>query len=347
MRFVRPIIGAAAALCVFNASASAETIDQQQPFINASAGFLGVGGDSEQQLAQTFEVGVSGRLIALDLPMTCSGEAPVIEVRRQAGGQPTGTVLRAITPSIGDIPASYGGFQRLYLPAPLVVSTGDALAFTVKQSGDGNCSYATSPPGDHYLRGSGFFDARPNPPGWIAFKHVLDPWDDLPFRTVMEDAADRRADRCVIPDLIDPATGEPLELPISRFVPACRCFEDSAAREFRCGVLHPDFVLLRRIPWPLKPGAPFKEVWEFTPVTPLDGPVSVRLTGAGHHKPISRVFGKNSKPGETEVTAIKVNPGFAKELPGVAAISYPMEDAKNEHLKFFGLDISIGSEDFQ
>ena len=346
MSFTRTAFTLASAIAAIVAVAKAETIDQEQPLINASAGYHGVGGDSEQKLAQTFKVGMTGRLIALDLPIACAGGDLIVEIRRQDGGKPTGAVLRTIRASLSSLgPVS---FRRLYLPTRLVVSSGDELAFTVEVEDEGNCNYATAPDGDTYPRGEGFFDSRPNPPGWVAMNDFINEPHDLPFKTVMEDAADRRAGRCVAFGITDPDTGEWLELPISRDTPACRCFEDQSAREFRCGVLHPDFYMVRRIPWPLVAGKKFTEKWEFTPLTDLDGPVRMTLKGGGLYKPVYRDFGFKSEPGQTETFEVDgIAPKAGEEVQGIAAFEYDMQDASNEHLKQFGLDTSIGPYNYK
>ena len=284
MSLAKNAIALASFVAVAMNVANAQTIDQQQPLINEAAGFVGIGGNSDQKLAQTFTVGRSGRLIALDLPFACGGATPTIELRRQSGGRPEGALLRVINPAPGDISPVYEGFQRLYFSSGVNVTSGDELAFTIRVE-EGNCNYAASPAGDTYADGQGFFDSRPNPPGWLAFKAVPNVYDDLPFRTVMEDSVSASAGNCVVPHHNDPNTGEPIVLPITDDVPICRCFQDEAAFEFRCGGFHSDFLVLRSIPQKLYAGQKYTEKWEFIPLTELDGPVRMTIQGGGLYKP--------------------------------------------------------------
>jgi hypothetical protein len=74
-------------------------------------------------------------------------------------------------------------FESLRLPRRLAVEPGDFLAI-VLSNGAGSCGVAASPDGDSYAAGRAWFDARPNPPGWLPVS-PLSPEDDLPFQTVV------------------------------------------------------------------------------------------------------------------------------------------------------------------
>lgn len=63
-------------------------------------------------------------------------------------------------------------------------------------------------------------------------------------------------------------------LPTSGDVPVCRCLRDPILRELRCGLIHPDFVLVRRTPLPVPPG-PFAVRWSFAPLGGFAGSVVV------------------------------------------------------------------------
>ena len=179
-------VGALSSVATANAAVA---VDQAQPLIDEEAGFLGIGGDSEQKLAQSFTVGVDGDLAGLRLPIAgCGSGELVITLREMAGGTPTGPVVRTLTVPPSDVPFSYSGFTDFFFAAPVAVTAGDVYAFTVETVGDGSfCSYATPPGGELYSRGQGFFDARPNPPGWLAFKGFPTGPQDLPFYTLMDD----------------------------------------------------------------------------------------------------------------------------------------------------------------
>lgn len=339
MRRFKKVVGTISCLLLSaGVSANAQTIDQQQPLIDETAGFLGVGGDSDQKLAQTFKVGVTGRMIALDLPMACGGDYR-IEIRQQAGGTPSGALVRRIEGTGTSL--GVDGFQRYPILVPIPVTAGDELSFTVETLG-GNCNYATSPDGNTYTDGQGFFDSRPNPPGWLALKGTLDTFKDLPFKTVMEDATIAGRGNCIANGVTDPNTGQWLELPIIRDVPACRCFEDPSLRELRCGAFHPDFFITRITPWPLVPGEPYEEIFDFSPITQLDGPVRMVVQGGGHEKPIVRTFGLKSKPGQSERFVTKaVAPAGDVITPGAAFFEYGMKDPTGEYQKAFGIDLTL------
>lgn len=358
MTIFKTLIAIAAATGLLTSTAHAGIVaDQEQLMIDASAGFLGVGGDSEQKLAQTFTVGADGELVGLRLPIAGCGRGDLLlEIRELDGGRPEGRLLRAVTIPGDEVQVSYEGFQDFFFPMGLDVTAGDRLAFTVQTVGeDSYCSYATAPVGDLYPSGEGYFDSRPNPPGWVSWKEFPTDPQDLAFATLLDDptVGSMSSGRCVIPGRLDPSTGLPLELPISRFVPACRCFEDAGAREFRCGVLHPDFFAIRRIPFPLTLGKPYEETWQFAPLAELDGPVKITLEGGGFEKPVQISFPVKQKfsaksavsaiagtAGQT-ITVKAMAPEKSGMIPGVATFEYEMKDAGSPYQNSFGLDTTL------
>lgn len=75
-------------------------------------------------------------------------------------------------------------------------------------------------------------------------------------------------------------------LPVTEDAPVCHCLRDRVLRELRCGVLHPDFVLVRRTPLPIPPGQPFAVRWSFAPLGDFTGAVTVEDGLApGFHEP--------------------------------------------------------------
>jgi hypothetical protein len=155
-------------------------IDQMQPSTNAAAGTLAVGGASEQKLAQTFTAALGGRLSDLFLPVSCASGALVVEIHDVVGGLPGPAVLWRMTFSAASLPAVGGRFRRLDLGGGPVVAAGARRALVLSNP-TGTCSLARSVGGDSYPGGAAFFDARPNPPGWLA----LAPERDLPFMEVV------------------------------------------------------------------------------------------------------------------------------------------------------------------
>lgn len=344
-RTIATAIGAA--LAILAMPAAAQTIDQSQPAIDEEAGFLGLGGDSEQMLAQSFTVGVDGDLVGLRLPIAGCGRGDlVLELRMlSAAGMPDGAVVRSVRIAGGDVPAAYAGFQDFFFPAGVAVSAGDVFAFVARVDGeDGYCSYATSPTGDLYPRGQGFFDARPNPPGWISFKEFAGSPQDLAFFTLMEDAGapGPSANRC-----IGFTAGGPTPLPFSDDLPICRCLEDPGLNEWRCRLMHPDFFMVRRIPLPPFNAAPdlVAEEWAFTPLKKLDGPVRMTVPGAFGKKPIIHEFGGRSKPDGFEYFSVSRDLKDGVIEPGIVRFSYPMEGATSAFQKEFGFDPSYEPDD--
>jgi hypothetical protein len=164
-------------------------VDQEQPLIDLSSPTTtAIGGASEQKLAQTFTVGIDGRLAGVGIPVGgCQGGVLEIEVQGLgADGLPDGvTRVRKSIDTAGlpsPVPAS---FVEIRLPRRLAVAAGDTLAVVLSNE-TGSCGLAQSPDGDTYTAGRAFFDARPNPPGWLP---LAPPADDLPFQTVVFGAA--------------------------------------------------------------------------------------------------------------------------------------------------------------
>lgn len=160
-------------------------VDQQQPVIDAAEGPLAVGGPSEQKLAQTFTVGLDGRFAGVGLAIGCADGRLEVEIQgTTATGEPDGVALVRRTYSGASLPGTVPAtFEPLRLPRRLAVAPGDQLALVLVNA-TGSCGVASSPDGDSYAGGRGWFDARPNPPAWLPFS-PLSPEDDLPFQTIV------------------------------------------------------------------------------------------------------------------------------------------------------------------
>lgn len=160
-------------------------VDQEQPAIDAGETTLAIGGGSEQKLAQTFTVGLAGRLAGVRLPIGCEDGRLDVEIQgTTATGEPDGGVLvrRSFRAEAlpGVVPATFVSFA---LPRRLTVAPGDVLAVVLSNE-TGTCGVASSPDGDSYPAGRAWFDARPNPPGWVSLA-AGSAEDDLPFQTVV------------------------------------------------------------------------------------------------------------------------------------------------------------------
>lgn len=162
-------------------------VDQMQPIIDETVGGLAIGGASEQQLAQTVTVARDGHLRGVFLPIGCESGRLAIEVRNvDLTGAPGAVVLARhmfdsedVTP-IGPI----FRYFKLGNDSDLSFTAGARFAIVLRNP-TGSCGIFRGPALDSYTRGAGFFDARPNPPGWIPFSET-ETRLDLPFMTVMK-----------------------------------------------------------------------------------------------------------------------------------------------------------------
>jgi hypothetical protein len=147
------------------------------------------------------------------------------------------------------------------------MAAGDRFAIVLRNE-TGECFIRRAAGGDSYLAGQAFFDARPNRAGvWFSMRDYGDP-DDLPFRTLIETTVTGHENQCSVRGLDSP-------IPIPKFVPVCRCLQDTHLREQRCMLLHPSLMLFRRLPLSLKPGEPFTVRWTLMPLAPIEGIVEV------------------------------------------------------------------------
>ncbi|HUJ01334.1 MAG TPA: hypothetical protein VLY46_13930 [Usitatibacter sp.] len=156
--------------------------------IDYAGSTLGIGGSSEQKLAQTLTVVAGGTLEGVFLPIGCGTSAGKgklsIEIHDVAGGIPGPNVLaqRAVAPAQFDAP----NFPFTFVPIAggLILAPGEEIAIVVERTKGDDCAMHASPSGTDYPGGHAFFDARPNPPGWVPFSQFPGP-DDLPFQLVL------------------------------------------------------------------------------------------------------------------------------------------------------------------
>jgi len=161
-------------------------VDQLQPVIDDTVGPMAIGGASEQKLAQTVTVARAGRLRGIFLPISCDSGRLIIEIRNvDLSGAPGGVVLgrhafgsEDITP-VGPV----FRFFRFGNDPDLSLVAGARFAIVLRNP-TGSCGISRGPLGDAYTGGAGFFDARPNPSGWIPFSET-ETRLDLPFMAVM------------------------------------------------------------------------------------------------------------------------------------------------------------------
>jgi K319-like protein/carboxypeptidase family protein len=176
-----------AVLCVLLATATSghaqSVIDQEQPIIDLTVGGLGIGGGSEQKLAQVVTAGRSGALSEVRFPVGCSDSSELrVEIQGVSGGVPNGVVLTsetAVVPSPGNVE-----FTGIVFSAPVSFAAGSRFAIVL--SSDGECGMFQGPVGDSYPEGNGFFDARPNQEGvWVCLCEFAGASIDLPFQTLV------------------------------------------------------------------------------------------------------------------------------------------------------------------
>ena len=263
-------------------SANAEVVlDQEQPLIEPAHGLQAVGGTMEQKLAQTVTAGISGRLVEVHVPIACGSGEVILEIwalgtRGEPAGRPMVIeIIRAFEfPRAGDPPA----FHRFVIdPAPRF-EAGDRFAITLRDK-SGECSMWPGPKGDSYTRGDGWFiNNTPPTTDWTRNADTPYPFHDWPFKTYVDTTPEpppppppppaRRSAPCTV------AGFGPIPF-IPDWLPVCRCLQDAGLRETRCALFHPDFFLVRHIPWPLKPDDTVNVLWTLVPLGDLKGVLEV------------------------------------------------------------------------
>ena len=158
-------------------------IDQMQAVVDDSVGGMAIGGTSDQRLAQTVTVGVSGRLIGIMLPVACESGRLVMEIRDVVGGEPGSTIFARTNLPARRLPDLGPSFQMVPVRGMASFVAGDQFAI-VLDNPSGGCGIFRGPVGDSYSGGQGLFEALPNPPGWVPFSETEDRLD-LPFMTVV------------------------------------------------------------------------------------------------------------------------------------------------------------------
>jgi PKD repeat protein len=174
----------------FAPSTAMAWVDQQEPYADMTAGFnLAVGGGSEQKLAQVVTTGASGYLRSVKLPIGCGSDL-LVEIVGVTDGAPNSTVLTSeLFPSASMSPIVDGSWVEITFSTPvyLTVGTSFAIAVSVPDVPSGSCGYVPGPESSPYSGGDGFYDSRPNAPGWIRL--LYNPGEpfrpDLPFQTIM------------------------------------------------------------------------------------------------------------------------------------------------------------------
>jgi hypothetical protein len=161
-------------------------IDQEQALMGTTS-VLAVGGSSKQKLAQVFTAGRTGYLTRVTVAIGCtSGAIFNAAIEEAGGGAPSGFVLASETIPGGVFPPPVGSFRIIEFCKPALVVRGKQYALTLEVLNPPaeSCGVVPGPAGDSYTGGLGYFDALPNPPGWIA--NI--PEVDLAFQTYVDRA---------------------------------------------------------------------------------------------------------------------------------------------------------------
>jgi hypothetical protein len=161
-------------------------IDQEQPLIDGSVGGLAIGGASAQKLAQVVTAGMSGDLTEVRFPLSCDSGDLIVEIQGTTAGKPNGVVLTSETIPASSLPFIGIVFRSLVFSTPVSFSQGDVFAIVLRSTGA--CGIFRGPVGDSYLLGNAFFDALPNPPGWVCICDFAGDRFDLPFQTLVDGA---------------------------------------------------------------------------------------------------------------------------------------------------------------
>ncbi len=165
-------------------------IDQEQVNVDETVGGVAIGGGSDEKLAQVITAGADGFLRHVTIPIACDASSQLtVSIQTVAGGLPTGTVLASETLP-GDLfpstpPSPDSAFRIIEFAFPTRVRAGDEVAIVMEAIYPG-CGIYSSPGGDSYAGGRAYFDARPNPPGWIPIQFSPNDPDDLPFQVFVD-----------------------------------------------------------------------------------------------------------------------------------------------------------------
>lgn len=166
--------GAAIAMAIAPASVSEAQlwINAEQFRVETTGGPTVVGGSSDQKLAQTFTATRDGYLRILSLPIGCSPTASLTVTISDAPGGMPGTAVLSQQRVSGDVIGGFAlddddvGFRLIQFDRPARVLSGAQYSYILTAS-SGSCSVIPAEDGDTYSGGEGWFDSRPNPPGWI------------------------------------------------------------------------------------------------------------------------------------------------------------------------------------
>jgi hypothetical protein len=159
-------------------------VDTANFSMDFAAGTEAIGGASNQRLAQTLTVEIGGTLEGVFVPVSCSSGHLVVEIHDVVSGQPGPTVLAHRSVAAAQLMSNALHFTFVPIPGALPLAPGQNIAI-VLDSPHGTCGCLQSQATSDYPAGHGFFEALPNPPGWIPFSTFPGTPDDIPFQLVV------------------------------------------------------------------------------------------------------------------------------------------------------------------
>lgn len=219
-------------------------LDQYQNLWNTVA-TLPIGGPTDQKLAQTFEAGMTGSLDHVQLIFTCEPDSIgpfTVEIRSVgADGLPDGGALGSVDLDSSTLNLVPPQLRDVVIPGVELVA-GTRYAIVMRATDKAECLASEGPiegGSFGYPRSSGYFDARPNPPGWMQFEPQS---RDLPFYTYMRVVDLTGPLYCEFEDAI----GQPNDW-LPNHVPICGCLSDRTSRVNRCWFSFPGVSLWREI----------------------------------------------------------------------------------------------------
>ena len=165
--------------------AAAPVLDQSAPADPTASFTWALGGSSNQLLAQTLTVGISGKLVEVRVPIGCGSGAVIVEIRDvdSSTGEPGTTVLARRRYRADFFPGVVTAtFEPLRLGGRAGVTAGDRVAIVLSNP-TGSCGVQPGPSGDPYAGGTGYSQDDLAPGVWIRLNTGAGATDDLPFQS--------------------------------------------------------------------------------------------------------------------------------------------------------------------
>lgn len=259
-----------------------------------------IGGHLRQQVAQTYEAGVSGTLHHVRMLVACDDStagALHLDIQRVTpAGAPGGVVLGSNSVDSLTLLPGAGVDYVWHDFFPANVEQVDGTSYAIVMRGDeGTICYTPQGPVEGgmfaYPRGDAYIGEPAA--GTVVWSQISDPAIDYVFYTYVElPEPPDGPDYCELTDV----TGVPNDW-LPEDVPACGCLVDPVFNAHRCWFGLPDFVLWREIAPFAEPGA--KVEWSLLPLNSGISEVSAQEYSDSAQGP-AVLFDKNLKPGKLQ-----------------------------------------------